>query len=233
MLYRLLSRLTPSSRTTAANDYTMRVLEQVAEGGSTDMTLRHSIQTVHPSGAETLILRTFGEVMNTLTMETERTLLAASVCAVNLEQLQEHLLTIHEICLREGFTLSEAHAELLSELWSILGGNRHARRTNERHLALLRAVGRYRAEALAHVIATRDTLQALSADIEELRDRSATPGIAVEGISIQVMIQSIDNGIRRLQECRQRARERQQMLIGRLLATSDDTSPVMDERLLV
>lgn len=199
----------------------MRVLETLAEENAAGSTpaIRWLTSASYPEG---LILRAFGEVMDTLAWETHRTLLEASSCMANLERLHERLLTIHEICLREGFALSAAHAELLSELWSMLGGNRHARRKNERHLALLREVGRYRVEALAHVVATRDALQAVAADVEELRARSAAAEIVGERVSPEVLIESIGHGVQRLREGRQKASERQEMLVKRLLATSSD-----------
>ncbi|KAH9928384.1 uncharacterized protein B0H18DRAFT_1118057 [Fomitopsis serialis] len=171
---------------------------------------------------DTVVLRSFEDAMNTLAKETHRALLEASASAANLERLQEHLLTIHEICAREGVALSEAHAELLSELWTVLGGNRSARRKSTMHLTLLKEIGRYRKEALAHVIVTRDALQAVAADVEELRERAAAPAIVGERVPAQVLIQSIGNGIERLKEGRQRASERQQALMDRLLASPGD-----------
>lgn len=213
---------------TAANDYTMRMLEKITLETSGDLLLPMPRLT-STSHADGFILRTFGEVMDTLAWETHRTLLEASSCAANLEQLEEHLLTIHEICLREGLALSNAHAELLSELWSLLGGNRSARRKNERHFALLREISRYRMEALAHVVVTRDALQAVAADVEELRERSAAPEIVGERVSAEVLIASIGHGIQRLREGRQRASERQQVLVHRLLMASGEARVLVIE----
>jgi len=214
-LHRLSAKINGAvDRITAVNDYAMHTIEAATNRGSFSLS-----RIVSRTNTETVVLRSFEDAMDTLAKETHRALLEASASAANLERLQEHLLTIHEICAREGVALSEAQAELLSELWTILGGNRSARRKNTMHLTLLKEIGRYRKEALAHVIVTRDALQAVAADVEELREHAAAPAIVGERVPAQVLIQSIGNGIERLKEGRKRVSERQQALMDRLLAS--------------
>ena len=147
----------------------------------------------------------------------------------DLERLQEHLFTIYDICQREGIELGEAHAELLSSLWTRLGGNRRTRRRNEMHIELLKEVGRYRKEALTHVVVTRDVLQALAADVEELRASAAAPEIVGDSVPPEVLIRSIGSQIERLKEGKQRASERQQAMMNRMLAAPDDVFSTEDE----
>lgn len=168
------------------------------------------------------ILRAFSAAVDTLAKDTQRTLLEASATVANLEQLQDHLLTIYNICEREGVELSEEHEELLSKLWTTLGGNRHTVRRNTRQIALLEEVGRYRKEALMHVVVTRDVLQGLAADVEELRASSVAPEIVGNNVPPEVLIRSVENQVERLKESRRKANERQQAMMNKLLASPDD-----------
>ncbi|EPT01670.1 hypothetical protein FOMPIDRAFT_1144623 [Fomitopsis schrenkii] len=205
-------------RITAVNDYAMQTIESVSKKGGFSLS---RIISAFGSAAEGAILRSFSDAMDTLARETQRTLLEASASVANLERLQEHLLTIHDICEREGVELGEAHAELLSALWTALGGNRRTVRRNELHLALLKEVGRYRKEALMHVVVTRDVLQALAADVEELRASAAAPEIVGDSVPPEVLIRSIGSQVERLKEERQRASERQQAMMDKMLAAPD------------
>lgn len=102
------------------------------------------LRIMHPSASniEGPILRAFSIAIATLAKETQRTLLEASATVSNFVQLQEHLLTIHDICERKGIELNEEHEEFLSRLWTILGGNRPTVGRNKQHIALLEGVSR-------------------------------------------------------------------------------------------
>ncbi|KAH9923337.1 uncharacterized protein B0H18DRAFT_864068, partial [Fomitopsis serialis] len=178
-LYRLSAKIDGAvDRIVAVNDHAMLTIEAATVKEGLLPWLATTLMPHLATGASTVV-RSYANVMETLVHETQRMLSMATTSAADLEQLQGHLLTIHEVCLREG----------------IFGGNRYARQTNEAHLALLK-------EALAHVIATRDALQMLVADVEELRDRSAAPGIVGERVPVEALVRSVSYGIERLKEGR-------------------------------
>ena len=208
------------------NAYAIQTIEAVSNKGSFSLS---RLIPAFSSDTEEAILRSFSDAMDTLARETQRTLLEASASVANLERLQEHLLTIHDICQRENVALGEEHAELLSALWTVLGGNRRTVRRNEMHLALLQEIGRYRKDALTHVIVTRDVLQALAADVEELRASAAAPEIVGDRVPPEVLIRSIGGQVERLREGKQRAAERQQALMNKMLAAPDDAFGAEDE----
>ena len=89
---------------TAVNDYAMQTIEAVSNKGSFSLS---RIIPAFSSDTEEAILRSFSDAMDTLARETQRTLLEASASVANLERLQEHLLTIHDICQRENVALGE------------------------------------------------------------------------------------------------------------------------------
>ncbi|KZT67446.1 hypothetical protein DAEQUDRAFT_673274 [Daedalea quercina L-15889] len=212
-------------RINAVNDYAMRMIEAASNKGSFSLS---RIMPTFGSSTEAVILRSFSDAMDTLAQETQRALLYASASVADLERLQEHLLTLHEICSREGIALGEAHAELLSELWTFLGGNRRTVHRNEAHLELLKALGRYRKEALAHVVVTRDVLQAVAADVEELRERAAAPEIVGDRVPPAVHIRSIGSGLERLKGDQQRASQRRQALMNNVLASAGGALAIED-----
>ena len=96
--------------------------------------------------------------------------LAASTA--NLDALDTQLSALHELCAREDLAISAARDALLSDLWTILGGNRDRLRSFETNLDLLKHLGEYRRRAAAHVAAAAQTVQAMGEEMEELRERA-------------------------------------------------------------
>jgi len=170
---------------------------------------------------ETIILRSLEDAMDSLTKETQRAVLEVSASTAHLKRLQEHLLTIYEICVREGFALSDAHPELSSELLTILGGNRSARGKTTMPLTLLEEIVRYRKEVLTHVVGTLNALLVVAVEVEELQ-YTAMSAIVGDRMIAEVSIRIIGHGIERVRAVRQRARERQRALVDRLLASPSD-----------
>ena len=139
----------------------------------------------------------------------------------NLNELEERLLAIHELVAREDAVLSSSKADLLAELWTILGGNAKELRNLEGNLDLLKNLGLYRKKALAHVVAALQTLQSMSEDMEDLRERVTMPELVGESIPVEVHIKSIQSGLERLQEKRLKAKEQEQEIVGRVLKGID------------
>ena len=74
-----------------------------------------------------------------------------------------------------------------------------------------------------------EALQALAADVEELRASAAAPEIVGDSVPPEVLIRSIGSQIERLKEGKQRASERQQAMMNRMLAAPDDVFSTKDE----
>ena len=104
----------------------------------------------------------------------------------------------------------------MAELWTRLGGNQHALRGYERHL--VHWLGTYRTHALAHVIGALTSLQGLSADLEELRDRVAAPELVGQQVPIEVHLRSVRNVIERLKVGKSKAEFRETENVRRVLA---------------
>lgn len=139
----------------------------------------------------------------------ERLVLEAQALLQVLTNLEDRLDVIHSIATREDIRAQTSRQEVLSELWTILGGNRNKVGKLDSQLNLLRQVNTYRQTAFAHVSGTMLKLQAMSAELEELRERVG--GVELlggkMGVPLGVHIENIEMGVERLEEGRARAKE--------------------------
>ena len=70
----------------------------------------------------------------------------------------------------------------------------------EAHFALLRHMGAYRTQALAHDIAALHALREMSDRMEDLRERVAAPELVGAEIPLEVHVHSIRAGLDRLKQ---------------------------------
>jgi len=159
--------------------------------------------------------------MNILSTDMERLIIEAEANIIALNSLGERLSTLHDIISREDITLSSEKADLLAELWTILGFNRKELRNFDQSLLLLRELKTYRQQALIRVVTALQTLHTLSADMEDLRERVARPALTGSTIPVEVHMKSIQFGLERLREGRVRAKELDEAAIRRVLSIND------------
>ncbi|KAI0696294.1 hypothetical protein C8T65DRAFT_729690 [Cerioporus squamosus] len=200
----------------AINDHALHLIEGTSQEQPNSL-----IRVIWPFGApkpsRDTVVEAFRYSMDVHAEEMARLILEVEVSNANLDQLEEDLAVLHELCTRENITLTEKHDELLSQLWTNLGGNRGQRRKFSTNFELLKALGEYRKRAAAHVAAAMQTLQAMGEDMEDLRERVAAPEIVGDQIPIEVHMKSIQSGMERLKEQRIRAREREDQLMNKIL----------------
>ncbi|KAJ3756755.1 hypothetical protein EV360DRAFT_84650 [Lentinula raphanica] len=199
----------------AVNDHAINTI-QAAQTSSPSL-IYSIVPFYSPPSIEDVILRTFTDAMAVLCVSIQRLIMEAEIQVTNLERLEEHLSMLHELVSREDSTIVSAKSELLSELWTRLGGNRHTLKGYDNHLALLRGLGEHRKQALAHVISALQALQALSDDMEDMRERVSEPQLAGSSIPIEVHMKSIQIGLQRLTDSRVKAGERKEEVIQRAL----------------
>jgi hypothetical protein len=193
----------------AINDYALHTIETAnAKRSNSVITYVWPFQKSLNSNSPEL-LATFSQSLAVLSSSLSRLVVSAQSSLHSLDKLESQLSTIHDILAREDATVTAQHSELLADLWTRLGGNRAQIRGFEGNLHLLKELGTYRNRALAHVVAALQALETLQADMEELRERVATPEIAGEGIPLEVHVRSIRSGIERLSERRLEAREKE------------------------
>lgn len=151
--------------------------------------------------------------------EIETLIAEAQALLYVLQNLEDRLDVIHGIALRDNIHAQGQKDEILSQLWTFLGGNRAALGKFNSQLKLLRQVGEYRKIAWAHVSGTIIRLQAMGAELEELRERVGSAELLKDRqeIPLAVHLESIRLGVERLEKGREASRELEQSHLNRVL----------------
>lgn len=169
---------------------------------------------------QAVVTKVFTHAMSTLSSNMERLQLEAQTSLMHLDRLEARLGTLHELVKTEDASLADLRDEILAKLWTKLGGNQRELRGADKHRALLNGISAYRARALAHVVATLQTLQGYAEDMEVLRGRVATPSLA-EDIPLDVHVKSIGAGLRRLQDRSVRAEARRDEIASAVMRDAE------------
>ena len=163
--------------------------------------------------------RVISEEINNLISEAQALLLV-------LQSLEDRLDVIHSISLSNSLSAQVSKDEVLSHLWTMLGGNRAQLSKYNKQLNLLRQVGEYRKIAFAHVSATILKLQSMGAELEELRARVGSAELqrdyGKEEVPLEVHIESIRMGVERLEAGREKAREVERGHVRRVLGDGSE-----------
>ena len=194
----------------AVNDHALRTIEKANEKNS--FFALDIIPWVEKRKLK-LLKTTFDDAMDTLTSQVERLVIEAEANIYNLNELEERLIALNELVSRENRDVEGERGDLLASLWTKLGAHRKELRNFDKNFAILKNIKTYRNQARVHVIATLQTLQSLSEDMIEMRERVAAPGLIGERIPLEVQMKSIQLGIDRLKENRLRARQNHEAAI--------------------
>jgi hypothetical protein len=169
--------------------------------------------------------RVISDEINNLISEAQALLLV-------LQSLEDRLDVIHSISLSNSLSAQVSKDEVLSHLWTMLGGNRAQLSKYNKQLQLLRHVGEYRKIAFAHVSATILKLQAMGAELEDLRMRVGSAELqrdyGKEEVPLEVHIESIRMGVERLEAGRERAREVERGHVRRVLGDGGERAAQLE-----
>ena len=141
--------------------------------------------------------------------EINRLVVEAQALLLVLQNLEDRLDVIHGIAVRDNLHAQGSRAEVLSQLWTMLGGNRSKLGKFDSQLRLLGQVNTYRQIAIAHVSGTLVRLQGMGTELEELRERVG--GVELLGgkgsVPLSLHIENIEMGVERLERGRKGAKE--------------------------
>ncbi|KAL8701973.1 MAG: hypothetical protein Q9224_000241 [Gallowayella concinna] len=164
---------------------------------------------------EAAVLQQYTEHTRIVESEINRLIDEAQALLGVLRNLDDRLDVIHGIAVRDDIHAQGSKEETMSQLWTMLGGNRKALGKYNSQLKLLKQVNMYRQTAIAHVAGTMLKLQAMGAELAELRERVGTVELVGEraGVPLSVHIENIELGVERLEQRRNWARgvENEQM----------------------
>jgi hypothetical protein len=168
---------------------------------------------------ESILLDQYIQHTHVVEEEINNLIAEAQALLLVLNNLEDRLDVIHGIATREDMHAKALKEEILSELWTMVGGNRGKLNKMDRQLNLLQQVGIYRKNAYAHVSGTIIRLQAMGAGLEDLRERVGSPELLRDRIDIplSVHLENIQKGVERLEEGRLNARKLEDEHIRRTL----------------
>ncbi|KAL8760838.1 MAG: hypothetical protein Q9184_002997 [Pyrenodesmia sp. 2 TL-2023] len=157
---------------------------------------------------EATVLHQYTEHTRAVENEINRLIDEAQALLSVLHNLDDRLDVIHGVAVRDNLHTQGSREEVMSHLWTMLGGNRKALGKFESQMRLLKQVNTYRQTAIAHVAGTMLKLQAMGAELEELRARAGTVELVGErkGLPLIAHIESIELGVERLEQRRNWAR---------------------------
>lgn len=170
-----------------------------------------------------VVAESFEVAMSNHAMHLGKLILQGQVVLDLLARLEEHLVVIHEMCMRESLVITDARDQLLADLWTTLGGNQRRLRGIRNHLNLLRNVSRYRTRALTHVLRAMEEISRREELIHELRAQAVVPGIAAGTIPLKIQLESIRSGIERLLDSGANARRKKAEITQQVLVSSDNS----------
>jgi hypothetical protein len=140
-----------------------------------------------------------------------------------LDNLDGRLHIIADIAAQDGVSVENGKDELLSLLWTKLGGHRNSVAKLDKQLSLLNNVVSYRRMAWAHVNSAVIKLMAIRDNLEDLRERVAMPEIVGEVVPLEVHIQTINLGIERLEEQRDSSRKLERERLASITGSAGET----------
>ena len=148
-----------------------------------------------------------------------------------LQNLDDRLDVINGIAVRDGIQAKGSRDEILTHLFTFIGGNRKALGKYDAQLDLLQRVHQYRRLAVAHVSGTMLKLQAMGSELEELRERVGSAELLRDrtDIPLAVHIENVQLGVERLEAGRSHARVLEN---ERLRQTMDGRRRSDEERLI-
>ncbi|KAK2003871.1 hypothetical protein LX36DRAFT_565413 [Colletotrichum falcatum] len=138
-----------------------------------------------------------------------------------LTKAEENLNQIYELVTRSSNSVKSRRDEVLWTLWTLVGANNKRLHNLNAQLSLLRQVDRQRSTAVAQVSALIVDLEKIQAGLGDLRDRVAAPELvrdSAAAVPLTVHIETIDRGVERLEDARQRIRANENDRIREALA---------------
>ena len=146
----------------------------------------------------------------------KKLIVSADSLLLLLNNLEHHLLLIHEITVQEVTSLPREYADVLGSLWTLLGGNRAQISEYGDNLRLLQQVEDYRLTAQSYVMSALYSLEKLNEELDEVRDRVAEPELSGQGVIIH-LVHNIRKGVDSLMHARAAAVPQEERAIQDML----------------
>ena len=153
--------------------------------------------------------------MDALSTNMHLLVLEGGMSISNLNKLEDHLKSIHEVVSRGNTSISMPKSELLAQLFAFSADDRGQLGGMDINLALLEGMSGYQDRALACVVSVLRTLEVMVEDMEKLRERIAEPELVSDAIPI-VHMESLMAGLERLKGRRMGAKQLEERIVNRI-----------------
>ena len=204
--------------------WTSKVLEGISEReAAASLVARAADVILRPfqpvQFGESALLDQYIQHTNIIEGEIKKLIDEAQALLMVLTNLEGRLDVIHDISARDGMHALKQRDEILSELWTLVGGNKNKLKSSSRQLDLLHQLNIYRRTAFNHVSTTIVKLQGIAAGIEDLRDRVGAPELmrGVVKVPLSVHIENIQRGVERLETQRDSSKQIENEVIRKAL----------------
>ncbi|MCJ1394342.1 hypothetical protein MMC18_007220 [Xylographa bjoerkii] len=198
--------------------HTKRVLEGIAERDAAQGAVTHFIsdKLLAPfmpiKFTEDLLLDQYLKHTQIVEKEINRLIEQAQKLLLTLKYLEDQLDNIYGISIRDNTEAQYSKDQVLSQLWTMLGGNRTKLSKFDTELKLLQKVNMYRQNASGYVSGTLLKLQGMRSELEEMREKVGSAEL--QTVPLSVHIDTIQQGVERLQIGRDHTNR---MLAGNIL----------------
>ncbi|KAF2470932.1 uncharacterized protein BDR25DRAFT_354869 [Lindgomyces ingoldianus] len=196
----------------STNRWTMTILSGLMEKEASSGSFSRLLTNINPLGVfmappatiEQLVFDQYVNHVSTIKDDIGTLILTAEGLLYLLQNLEDRLDLIADLAVRDGMEISKDKEQLLSQLWSKLGGNAPQKRYFNEQLAVLREVTKYRKVAWMHVSATLLKLQEIQAGLENLREGVAAPELVgmTKETPMSYYLEVIGNSLNRLRDVR-------------------------------
>ncbi|MCJ1383552.1 hypothetical protein MMC17_006666 [Xylographa soralifera] len=183
--------------------HTKRVLEGIAERDATQGAVASffSDKFLAPfmpiKFTEDLLLDQYLKHSQSVEKEINRLIEQAMALQLTLNYLEDQLDSIYGISVRDNNEAQYSKDQVLSQLWTMLGGNRTKLSKFDTELKLLQKVNTYRQNASGYVGGTLLKLQAMRSELEQMREKVGSAEL--QDTPLSVHIDTIQQGVERLQ----------------------------------
>ncbi|KAF2196717.1 hypothetical protein GQ43DRAFT_435775 [Delitschia confertaspora ATCC 74209] len=216
----------------STNRWTLQILEGLANKEASRGSIERFVSNFNPistfmSPPVSLQQKVFEQYLHHTTVveqEISHLIVYAQSLLRQLNDLDDQIANIGHIAARDTDILTSNKDEILSFLWTKLGGNRGELSKHNGQLRLLQEVSVYRSRAWGHIASTLLKLQSIAVGLEDLRERIAMPGVVGHRAEFPLpfYLDLIEQGAERLQEVRGETRDREREAM-RVLASPDLT----------
>ena len=209
------------------NEGTARTLDEVAYGSTiedsrgavakfidTALVPFHGPKPSTEDAVATLFMKHVSQVKG----DVDSLIAEAGISAINLENLETQLWNIHRIGEQDGKGVGTKKHKETKKLAYVFGLNSEAVGDLEEQSNILRALTEQRSLAYAQVSGVLESLKVISDNLEDLRERVSMPGM-VSGshkIPLEIQIDIIRRGLRRLQDGRLKIKQRKEEYINEI-----------------